>query len=101
MIYEQVKEDEIKTLFELKENGKIETSKAEKSYNENKVEEQFISKGEEFDYILIRFLKKTPPLVGIDLINYGPFQKEDLAYMPSKNAKILLNEKFAEKIEPS
>ncbi len=51
------------------------------------------------DYVLIRFLKKTPPLVGIDLINYGPFKEEDIANIPQKNAKILIIEKFAEKIE--
>ena len=51
------------------------------------------------NYTLIRFLKKTPPLVGIDLINYGPFDAEDIANLPEKNAKILIYEKFAEKIE--
>lgn len=51
------------------------------------------------DYTLVRFLKETPPLVGIDLINYGPFEKEDIANLPQKNANILMNEKFAEKIE--
>lgn len=48
---------------------------------------------------LLRFLKKTPPLVGIDLLNYGPFEKEDVAYIPSQNAKILIIEKFAEEME--
>lgn len=50
------------------------------------------------NYTLVRFLKNTPPLVGVDLINYGPFQKEDIANLPQKNAKILIIEKFAEKI---
>jgi DNA replication initiation complex subunit (GINS family) len=54
---------------------------------------------EEINYILLRFLKKTPPLVGVDLINYGPFNIEDVAHLPQKNAKILIIEKFAEKIE--
>jgi DNA replication initiation complex subunit (GINS family) len=40
-------------------------------------------------------------LVGIDLINYGPFKKEDIANLPYENAKILLSEKFAEKIDLS
>ncbi|MBY9007676.1 MAG: hypothetical protein KGD63_13075 [Candidatus Lokiarchaeota archaeon] len=51
------------------------------------------------DYQMIRFIDQTPPLVGIDLINYGPFIKEDIANLPLKNAKILINEKFAEFIE--
>ena len=54
---------------------------------------------EDFNYIVIRFLKNTPPLVGIDLKNYGPFNADDLANMPYKNAIILINEKFAEKVE--
>ena len=56
---------------------------------------------ESYDYTLIRFLKKTPPLVGIDLKNYGPFEKEDVASIPYKNAIILLSEKFAVKIDIS
>ena len=55
----------------------------------------------ENNYIIIRFLKDTPPLVGIDLKNYGPFKENDIANMPYKNAIILLNEKFAEKVELS
>ena len=51
------------------------------------------------NYILVRFLKTTPPLVGIDLINYGPFEKEDIANLPEKNAKILIYEKCAEEID--
>jgi DNA replication initiation complex subunit (GINS family) len=58
-------------------------------------------KEEDFNYTLIRFLKKAPPLVGIDLINYGPFEKEDIANIPYKNAKILLAEKLAELINLS
>lgn len=53
----------------------------------------------QYDYILIRFNNPSPPLVGIDGINYGPFQANDIANMPHKNAKILIYEKLAEKIE--
>ena len=56
-------------------------------------------KKQEFNYTLLRFLKKTPALVGIDLVNYGPFEKEDVANLPFTNAKILLFEKYAEKLE--
>jgi len=58
-------------------------------------------KKEKIIYIPIRFLKNTPPLVGIDLINYGPFEKEDIANIPQQNANILIMEKFAEKIDIS
>ncbi|MBY8984604.1 MAG: hypothetical protein KGD65_06045 [Candidatus Lokiarchaeota archaeon] len=56
---------------------------------------------EQIDFILLKFLKKTPPLVGFDLLNYGPFEKEDIAFMPSQNANILISEKFAQKVEVS
>ena len=56
---------------------------------------------DQIDFSLLRFLKKTPPLVGIDLLNYGPFEKEDIAFIPSQNANILIFEKFAEKVEVS
>lgn len=55
----------------------------------------------EINYLLVRFLEETPALVGIDLKNYGPFGKEDVANLPVKNAKILIFEKFAEEIELS
>jgi DNA replication initiation complex subunit (GINS family) len=53
----------------------------------------------EYKYILIRFIKKAPPLVGTDLKNYGPFEENDIANIPFQNAAILLNEKYAEKID--
>jgi DNA replication initiation complex subunit (GINS family) len=54
-----------------------------------------------YKYILIRFRNPSPPLVGIDGINYGPFQENDIASMPHKNAKILIYEKLAEEIDIS
>ncbi|UCC19116.1 MAG: hypothetical protein JSV62_13600 [Promethearchaeota archaeon] len=69
----------------------------EKSIKISKNEGQTEQK--KFNYTLVRFIKKTPPLVGVDLINYGPFEAEDVANLPEKNAKILIYEKFAEKIE--
>ena len=64
-------------------------------------ENKSIEISEKIDYKLIRFIEDTPPLVGIDLINYGPFKKEDIANLPFQNAKILVNEKFAELIDIS
>ena len=102
------------SLYEVEEESKLEdfidsvveakTPSIEESISN--IEEELIiadskvvSDEEKINYILVRFLKKTPPLVGIDLINYGPFEKEDIANLPQKNAKILIYEKFAEKIE--
>ena len=55
----------------------------------------------DYNYTIVRFVKDTPPLVGIDLKNYGPFNENDIASIPYKNAVILLNEKFAEKVDLS
>ena len=103
-IYEEADGIDIIKPIETKPDKIIEFEKAGIPITEEKsvIKESPITKQEEkFDYILIRFLKETPPLVGIDLINYGPFEKEDIAYIPSQNAIILINEKFAEKIEIS
>ena len=53
----------------------------------------------EYNYTVIRFSNPSPPLVGIDGINYGPFQENDIANIPFKNAKILIYEKLAEEID--
>jgi DNA replication initiation complex subunit (GINS family) len=88
----QIEDD---TVPEIEESGPIKEEKSE-------VYETIIKQDkEELDFMLLRFLKNTPPLVGIDLINYGPFEEEDLASMPSQNAKILILEKFAEKVDIS
>jgi len=66
---------------------------------ESVVENELKKINVEINYIIIRFVKDTPPLVGIDLKNYGPFNANDIASIPYKNAIILLNEKFAEKVD--
>ncbi len=52
------------------------------------------------EYLNVRFMMDCPALVGIDLVNYGPFLKEDVCMVPFENAKILIEEKIAEKIIP-
>ncbi|MFX0038245.1 MAG: hypothetical protein ACFFCY_00870 [Promethearchaeota archaeon] len=86
------KDEEIESMVE-----ETPISKKEKISGVFEVKKKVVK--EKINYTLIRFLKKTPPLVGIDLINYGPFEEEDIANLPQKNAKILILEKFAEKIE--
>ncbi len=67
--------------------------------NEPIVKERPLDEKKLHNFTLIRFLRNTPSLVGVDLINYGPFEKEDIANLPLKNSEILINEKNAEKIE--
>jgi len=69
---------------------------------ESKIAEnnQMLKKNQDEEYILIRFTKNIPALVGKDLKVYGPFQKEDIAQLPIQNASILIEENAAIKINP-
>ena len=42
------------------------------------------------DYILIRFLKEVPQIIGSDMKRYGPFLIDDIATLPKKNVETLL-----------
>ncbi|MBD3196686.1 MAG: hypothetical protein GF317_16640 [Candidatus Lokiarchaeota archaeon] len=63
-----------------------------------KIDQEKENDSRSYQYTLIRFIKKAPALVGLDLLNYGPFKKDDLANLPVENAKILITEKFAENV---
>ena len=47
---------------------------------------------------LIRFLQEIPQFVGTDLSTYGPFDKEDIANLPSEIAELLIKKEKAEEI---
>ena len=49
--------------------------------------------------IIVRFLKDAPAIIGADMNTYGPFKSEDVASLPVENAKILIKQGLAEKIE--
>ncbi|MFX0058952.1 MAG: hypothetical protein ACFE8J_11695, partial [Candidatus Heimdallarchaeota archaeon] len=93
-------EEQDQKILQIEEESKVEQLKQiieeQSSQTKEVVEEQ---QEIEYNYTLVRFIKKAPPLVGIDLINYGPFEENDVANLPYKNAKILIYEKFAKKIE--
>ena len=44
----------------------------------------------------IRFLDAVPKFIGKDLEEYGPFEKEDVANLPSEIADVLINKERAE-----
>ncbi|MDH5481398.1 MAG: hypothetical protein OEY22_00760 [Candidatus Bathyarchaeota archaeon] len=48
---------------------------------------------------VFRFLKDIPAIVGADMKVYGPFKTEDIAALPIENAKILMRQGLAEKVE--
>jgi DNA replication factor GINS len=49
--------------------------------------------------MLVRFLQGTPVLIGSDMKEYGSFKPEDIATLPAENARILIQQKVAVKIE--
>lgn len=48
---------------------------------------------------VLRFLRDVPAIVGADMKTYGPFKVEDVASLPVENAKILVKQGLAEKVE--
>ena len=49
--------------------------------------------------VALRFLKDVPPIVGSDMLTYGPFKIEDVASLPVENAKIFVKQGLAEEID--
>jgi DNA replication factor GINS len=48
---------------------------------------------------LIVFKEDVPSFIGIDMKNYGPFKKGDIAKLPEENMKILVEKGFAEEFK--
>lgn len=49
----------------------------------------------------LRFLEDTPAVIGADMKPYGPFKVEDIASIPSENARILIKQGITERVETS
>jgi DNA replication factor GINS len=55
--------------------------------------------GSESRFAILRILKDVPQIVGSDMKVYGPFKAEDVVVLPFGNAKILVKQGLASKIE--
>jgi DNA replication initiation complex subunit (GINS family) len=49
--------------------------------------------------IPVRFIRPIDRFVGIDMMTYGPYVEEDIATLPSENARALTQNGFAEEIQ--
>lgn len=58
-----------------------------------------IEKDAKSDVEVLRFVQEIPELVGSDMKTYGPFGPEDIATLPSENARVLIKQGVALKIE--
>ena len=56
----------------------------------------------DLDYVMVRFLRPIEEqFMGFDEKIYGPFQKEDVAVIPTENAKIWLSDGTVARIAPN
>lgn len=58
-----------------------------------------VEKGEKKTMIVLRFIQEIPALIGSDLKTYGPFAPEDIATLPHENARILIKQGLAMKVD--
>ena len=49
--------------------------------------------------VRVKFLVDVPEFVGIDLREYGPFSKGEIAEIPEENANVLIERKVVEVVE--
>ena len=47
----------------------------------------------------VRFIKPIDRFMGIDMVTYGPFIEEDVALLPSENARALTQNGYVEEIQ--
>lgn len=50
------------------------------------------------NYLTVRLVQDAAEFVGLDLRTYGPFKKEDIAYMPNEHAEILITDGKAKRV---
>lgn len=48
---------------------------------------------------LVRLLQEVPAIIGSDMKPYGPFKAEDVATLPTENARILISQGAAVEVE--
>ncbi len=53
------------------------------------------------NYMAIRLIQDAADFVAIDLRTYGPFKKEDIAFLPKEHAEIMITEGKAKRISVS
>lgn len=49
--------------------------------------------------VVLRFLREIPAIIGADMGTYGPFKAEDVVSLPVENAKVLVKQGLAERVE--
>ena len=58
-----------------------------------------IEEGAKQSIVVLRFVQEIPALVGSDMKTYGPFGPEDIATLPSENARLLIKQGVAVEVD--
>lgn len=67
-----------------------------------KPEKEAKDDSDEIEYVMVRFLRSVEEsFMGLDEIVYGPFQEEDVATIPTANAKIWLRDGTVTRVAPT
>ncbi len=77
-------------------SGKIEMKEIGKTKEEVPIERE--NPLENPDFIKIKVLEDVPEIVGIDMNDYGPFKKGEIARLPRENAELFVNKGKAERV---
>lgn len=59
----------------------------------------YVERKEKPKKLMVRFLQEIPAIVGSDMKTYGPFKPEDIATLPTENARVLIKRDVAVEIE--
>jgi DNA replication initiation complex subunit (GINS family) len=49
----------------------------------------------------VAFLETLPQFVGVNMKNYGPFERGDMATIPEANARLLVEKGIVKQINPN
>jgi len=58
-----------------------------------------VERKEKAKKVFVRFVQEIPAIIGSDLNMYGPYRAEDIATLPSENARILIKQGVAIEVE--
>lgn len=99
-------EDDLDYKYDLPEGAEVLTPAAEAPENTSVPAEAVATSApgpasppEDPGLVLIRFRRDCSAIVGIDLKEYGPFQAEDVVFLPEPNARVFVTREYAEHIE--
>jgi DNA replication factor GINS len=82
-------------------NGVLPLAEAYRAFSAGLLKGQIVQliNQEDGKHVAVRFLSEIPAVIGADMKTYGPFKAEDIGSMPLENARVLIKQSMAEKVE--